>query len=35
MWFKFIQICKGPKIWNSLPNNIKQAISITEFKFLI
>ncbi len=26
---------KGPKIWNSLPNNINEAISLTEFKFLI
>ncbi len=26
---------KGPKIWNSLPNYIKKAISLSEFKFLI
>ncbi len=26
---------KGPKIWNSLPNYIKEAIFLTEFKFLI
>ncbi len=26
---------KGPNIWNSLPNYIKEAISLSEFKFLI
>ncbi len=26
---------KGPKIWNSLPNYVKEAISLSEFKFLI
>ncbi len=26
---------KGPKIWNYLRNNIKEAISLSEFKFLI
>ncbi len=25
----------GPKMWNSLPNYIKKAISLSEFKFLI
>ncbi len=26
---------KRPKIWNSRPNYIKEAISLSEFKFLI
>ncbi len=26
---------KGPKLWNSLPNYIKEVISFSEFKFLI
>ncbi len=28
-------IYKGPEIWNSLPNYIKEVISLSEFKFLI
>ncbi len=26
---------KAPKVWNSLPNNIKEAVSLDQFKKLI